>query len=387
MNELLIKRRESYLDYLAQILTKEQHEKACSYLRKLSEYDLSQFLIELELKSKQYEPLSDKERLRIFRQIEDKHFQGKYDPAFLYQKTKLMSEEDKKPYFSIINNSHVKDYIHLTGKEDRFLIDLWEGKQNWNINVENGETRGIIHIPSDLFFAKTIPLTDCVIEIDESKDLPNGKIAKARVICFPNYIELIDKANTEQSENMFEVGLIVIYQNEIPICFSVFGICRGIDSLIHKMPFGLFPQVTLTNPNQTYQLNSLVVSFLETWYGLQIALLHPDVKEVFKNPHRVSEETTNKKDYKKKKRFVRYVRKHFITLQDLEEHAHTKEAESKYKRKCLVWYVIGHWRTYKNGTKTFIQPHWKGVLRNIKKETDVEPRKRSLVYEDGTCIG
>jgi hypothetical protein len=78
------------------------------------------------------------------------------------------------------------------------------------------------------------------------------------------------------------------------------------------------------------------------------------------------------------------VRKHFLNIADMEECAHTKEAEKTYHRKCLVWHVIGHWRTYKNGTKIFIQPYWKGVLRKVKKACDVEPRSRELSYDKKT---
>ena len=57
-------------------------------------------------------------------------------------------------------------------------------------------------------------------------------------------------------------------------------------------------------------------------------------------------------------------------LLDGAESTFSYDDHKKINRKCLCWYVIGHWREYKNGNKIFIQGYWKGALRNAKKNYD-----------------
>ena len=357
--------RESYLQSLSQFLNRDQYERACKDLRGLSEKDFIQFWSEMLANTKDYSKASMKERFMAVKKIKEKTSPNEVS-ASMFLPIEFY-DEDKNDYFlNLINSHYVQDYIHLTGAEDRFLIDLWEGKQNWDIDVEKGETRGIVYIPSDLFFAKTIPLKDCVIEIDETALFQNGKVCKARIIVFDDYEKLVEAAEREQSEDAFNVAIFIAYQDDEPIWFKVFAVCRGVDNLVAHTCFGKFPNVVFYREDMRYALEQLSISFLETWYGIQIALLHPDVKDVFKNPQRFIENKSSDKVQKKKRRVVRYIRKHYITLTELETYANTKEAEKKYKRKCLVWHVIGHWRTYKNGTKVFIKPYWKGVLRKVK---------------------
>ena len=47
----------------------------------------------------------------------------------------------------------------------------------------------------------------------------------------------------------------------------------------------------------------------------------------------------------------------------------------EYERHTLVWYVIGHWRNYGSGKRVFIQPYWKGALRNLKMSLDGRDRE------------
>ena len=48
----------------------------------------------------------------------------------------------------------------------------------------------------------------------------------------------------------------------------------------------------------------------------------------------------------------------------------------------MLWYVAGHWRTYKDGRKIFIKPHWKGPLRDSKNKIGIETRERVIPIEE-----
>ena len=103
-------------------------------------------------------------------------------------------------------------------------------------------------------------------------------------------------------------------------------------------------------------------TFMSTWYGVQIAHLHPQVKEVFQNPARVHVEAKQAK-VKQKRRKVKYIKRHVISIDALNRIATDGETTN---RKCLAWYVTGHWRTYKDGKKVFVNPYWKGAVRGLK---------------------
>lgn len=128
---------------------------------------------------------------------------------------------------------------------------------------------------------------------------------------------------------------------------------------------------------------------LKIWYSTQICLLHPVVKEVFtkgKNKTIVQPQKPVKKGKKKKPTKIKYVKIHTLKSDDFDEFFNKPDntTDRNYNRTALIWYVTGHWRTYKNtGKRVFIEGYWKGALRDTKK---VEPRKRELVLsnnEDG----
>ena len=91
----------------------------------------------------------------------------------------------------------------------------------------------------------------------------------------------------------------------------------------------------------------------------------------------VVDESENKKSDKKgKKKPLRYIKRHILNAEELKKRIH---GENNFQRHTLVWYVIGHWRKYADGRKIFIQPYWKGALRELK---NGEIREREIVQEE-----
>ena len=128
------------------------------------------------------------------------------------------------------------------------------------------------------------------------------------------------------------------------------------------------------NPNTRKELEIMRSTLLADWYGIQLALLHPSVKEVFSNPKitKVHERIGTGKD---RKRRTRYVRTHTINEGDIK--AKNSLGNSHIHRKTLAWWVIGHQRHYKNGKTRFINGYWKGPLREAKRNFD-EGRDRII---------
>lgn len=274
-----------------------------------------------------------------------------------------------------INSSHPSDYISLTSKEDDFLIDLWE------------TTKENVTIPSDLFFAKTSPLKDCIISVDE-RDI-GGIVCKYRVVVFDDYESTVDVVKQNKIGGVVGAVYQIIDQEGlnidkaffIPIAIEHGANCLGSPSV------GYFNRQIAEYCLKDYtegKIGQLVISLMETWYGIQIALLHPAVRDVFKYPQ-ISKEPSEPKSRSKRQRKTKYIRKHFLTVDKLEAVSNSHETR-KINRKCLAWYVIGHWRTYKNGTTTFIMPYWKGVLRHIKQNVDGDMRQREINFEWDSSI-
>jgi hypothetical protein len=282
----------------------------------------------------------------------------------------VISDEEADRVWKRIIASRPSDEIKLTGDEDSRLIKLWEkGTED-------------VSIPSDLFFANTIPLLDCRIIVDETCR-ENGHVVPYRVVVFPDYAELIQLAEENEPVN---VGAIVNNPVIGPCCFTPFYVVKGVDSIMfsgvgyHGVPEENIRKAQATMTMQ--DLSQMAISFLETWYGIQIALLHPTMREMFRHPKTAPDTKYLPVHSTKRKNRVKYIKVHIINSDEMNA---AMFGESKtYTRHALVWYVIGHWRTIKSGVKVFIKPCWKGPLRDVK--VTLAERERVIVQATGGAL-
>lgn len=269
-------------------------------------------------------------------------------------------------YVKMLDNSHPTDVIRLTHKSDTMLSDLW------SIPQQKATGQELVYIPSDLFFANTIPLLDCKIVIDETADIENGVVTEIRVKILPDFHDLLANSENEQDitvglAQLFIPNGYIVAPLDVRFGNKAIGIANGWVSQNGNI-------IDFPLPTEAYRWIWLC---LATWYGIQIALLHPTVRDVFRNPARIPTEKSNKKAKNHGKRPpVRYIKKHIITPNELEELVYGVSCSKSFRRKALIWYVIGHWRTYKNGRKVFIQPYWKGALRDTNKNRS---REREII--------
>lgn len=219
----------------------------------------------------------------------------------------------------------------------------------------NDDIDAVVDPPSDIIFANTVPIKDLQIQIDE-KSL-TGLIIKYRVII---HDELGDISEWDDEKR---VGYLII---EVPLPGNYFicslSVKKGYDYIYFDRAY---MSKAITTDIPIVGLNG----YMNTWYAIQIALLHPDIKEVFQRPMKVPVHNRRTKSVNKRK--TQYIKVHRVDIDDIEKITHEK---GTINRKCLVWYVIGHWREYKNGKKVFIQGYWKGKLRNIKMNIDERER-------------
>ena len=280
-----------------------------------------------------------------------------------YYIDKRMSDE----LFEMTKQSSPSDIIKLSHEADESLQRLWmHGRKDSTI-------------PSDILFSSSVPLLDCKILIDET-DKEEGENLLYRIVIFPDYEQVIRNCD---ENNISLVGAILFYDVvDDVILYRFICVVKGIDWLnltdiyLHcnsKEKYEFLMSYPIINLNK---INKLSAMCLQTWYGIQIALLHPTVKDVFRNPKidRVYDQTSRNAKNANRKRITRYVKTHVLNAEDIKS---ASCGGKEYNRHTLVWYVIGHWRTLKDGRKIFVKPCWKGPLRELKHNLD--DRERVIV--------
>ena len=118
------------------------------------------------------------------------------------------------------------------------------------------------------------------------------------------------------------------------------------------------------------KLGAVFDTTLRFWYGVQIALLHPRLKGLFRSPKtEIIYDPNSVYPGTTKRRSTRYVRHYYIQPEDIEARLGEKTSRS-ISRKTPCWFVIGHYRNYKSGKRVFIPGYWKGPRREEKRNLD-----------------
>lgn len=259
-------------------------------------------------------------------------------------------------------------------------------KGMWVRNTANDADSEFTLVPSDILVADTIPLKtvkfsfeawcceggyfDCEVSV-KNADFVSTERCRAAPAC-GNFLFITFRKIWGQSDLN---ATAFAYNGENFLTVGHVGYSDG-DGLKESIKNVLKDGGAIDDFEFTAR--KVINEALSYWYSIQIALLNPTLKAVFSNP-RVERVVDHKrlKNGKQGKRVVRYVR-HFIVNEDAL--AAIKGEREKRKYSCKAWYVIGHWRTYRDGRKVFIQPYWKGELRYLKSAS--ESRERKIVIKD-----
>ena len=286
-----------------------------------------------------------------------------------FMKNKLV-EKQKKEYSPI-----AKRILNESNVSDKVDISTWD-YDDWKIFHEMYKFEK--EVPADLLFSKTLPIKDILI-IEDSQ--------KFRVTIMDDYAEKID-AMKENAEKPLIIGAIEYFTEGDRVSFRcVFAmvLLYGIDKIMLQYCGENEKEVLLQNFGvDPYYENSEsleeLISYgaLSDWYFIQLNLLNPATKVLFSNPTIMRVPVKNKPSTGKQKRKCRYVKTYTIKGCDIKKHFY--DSNNKINRKCLCWYVIGHWREYKTGQKIFIQGYWKGALKETKRNYD-DVRERIIGAE------
>lgn len=266
---------------------------------------------------------------------------------------------------NILESSSPSDYISFT-KDTKEWLQTY-AKNNLGLDyISDIDAR----IPNDIFIANTIPLPDfcfvMTIYDGEYKHITDEFII--RFIVYKNKLFMVF-GNTKQGKLITAVTLIEVNEGYLEIDNSIMY-CNHPNDLEFQENRYKAAVKTMTLALANYMLIE--------WYTVQVLLLHPVIKERLfvqgnkeklrtNNSEIIGNANSSKKSRKRKAKYVRY--------KSLDESLF--KSEIIRKRHTLCWYVIGHYRHYKNGSKTFVHGYWKGPLRELKKNLD-EGRERIL---------
>ena len=274
------------------------------------------------------------------------------------------------------------DEIIISDSECKKLRRLWDKT-----------TKQVDYIPTDIIFSRTIPIRNMKIKIKDCKmkesiDGNGDYVFQVSIIEDLDHIAKYIQEEDYASEYALCIGLCVFYYADnktlvFPIC-----VMKGSNNIELSRP-------AMIKNGQFYFLDEAaigmedgeIISFFNMlmgqWYSIELALLHPVIKEIFANPKskRVfDKDAKNNNKNKKKKSITRNVKYRVInngTYDDLIN-------KRGYTRHTLAWHVKGFWRTnHTTGKQTYVDGFWKGELRHLKQNTN-GAKKRVIAAKDTT---
>lgn len=239
-----------------------------------------------------------------------------------------------------------------------------------------------IRVEAGLLISDTVPISDIEIEISGKNVVP----IEARIVVYP---EFSDHFNEVKGEEAFVLALVMTLsakRDEKQVLVPVFANTTGelvvlgsMYWLVDKEGRDISSHHKLSSEDVVHTLTS---ECLRWWYFIQTSLTNPPIRDRFASYGYLEARQRKSTGNKKKRNPVKYVKVH---IYDPERLGIIKKSESGRTYTCLAWYVIGHWREYKNGRKVFIKPYWKGTMRNSVGEAGDVSRNR-VVAQIGEAI-
>ncbi len=288
----------------------------------------------------------------------------------------ILPENLQNDIWTQLNNSHISDSVHLADSQREILRKFW-----YNDNIPNEQ------IPADIIIQNTIPIPDIEIVYHLKDTALQIKLKmNARITIFPEKILAApDAENSIYIIGAVTLGAIVGKYTDLDETIVPIVLRDNDDNIkIYTSVINTYKKNNTTKTERLTEANLHLTSMiLQSWYGIQISLLHPVIKNIFSHGKPIAryDKTNKNKVVKNKRKRITYnVSTHYINDGTLENLLQTKNHK---EFTTLAWYVIGHWRHYKNGKKTFIQGYWKGPLREMKQNLDTGRDRKIISISEG----
>ena len=304
-----------------------------------------------------------------------------------------------------------KESIHLNVETMNKLLDFIPTGDNsvpYSKMARANKDLKPFKVKGDIIMAGTIPSKDLIMSLTMS----NGeKLTAQFLVCDPETI--LDQLKNHPATPAI-AGVVKIvpdlasYKLRKDIA-ELIEMGRGVDFFIrinHNLEIDWFPGISvkkkmfdlfsdnfnnvkdvMAREVKKWRLDLLhnLIKFRDMaillWYGLQLALLNPVIKERVKRETVPYEDTKRRTSKSGKKAPKKYVKR--IILGDIDIPI---GKSSSHEMKESFWWVSGHMRNQKvkDGHKLiFIQGYWKGPLRETAEKLYDAPRERELIIDGG----
>lgn len=275
-----------------------------------------------------------------------------------------------------IGASNIRDAV---GVSDNIIFNSYDEAEKFMEQVLPEPIK--YEIPADLLIAGTVPILNIQVTVRNFFVDSAIKDLTFRVIIEEDYRNRLIKADNDKERTILAGAIVLKITADDWIIFPLI-----MDTEKNYMyiwtSYTYYSETKDTKnyvdmPDKQIKAYSDIVdnAVFSLWYAVQIALLHPVTKMVF-SAKGVEVSTKYKGKGKNRKQIVKYIKRHIVEMGNLP----VSKTNRQFERKTLAWYVIGHYREYKDGKRIFVKPYWKGEMRELKKA--VEQRERKIVTED-----
>lgn len=271
----------------------------------------------------------------------------------------VLTDEYTKELLDDLTDVYPTDRVCLTEDVLSELKQFWHGKDSTEMDY---------FMPSDIFFAQQVSILD--MEIFLTKVVDDVPVTyESRVCIYEDYSEILQQVSDGDLKTapMGYLDIRIPSMNDAGLVLQ-FGVLDGLDVVLlddRCALYGFLSEDVKADFVENMLLEDLVTlctKHLQTWYTIQMTLLHPVVCELMQHG-RTTKDKRRRLLGKKVLHLNRKLKVSDITMdmvQDIRQ-------KNPVIRKTMAWYVMGHWRNYKSGKMTFIAPYWKGPLKDMKK--------------------
>lgn len=268
----------------------------------------------------------------------------------------------------ILLQSNPSDYVIWNDKSGEIIGDFLTKIGIMNGTDDDHKLWMNEGVPADIVIDDTVSLNDFVLQAYIYKDDSATELYGIFSIRLLLYNEKLYIAIHDSYHNHIFVMTASVHSHKFKIDTDI--VYTSIDLNRPQLDIEALNFATRFN----FRMSNVILVF---WYGINVMMLNPEIKDFAFSETRKAKAPKNKIIQGKQERNQRKRKAKYVKYKYLNNDILTSE-KSPLVRKTLCWYVIGHYRTYKKtGKRIWIKGYWKGPMRKAHKNFD-EGRERIL---------
>ena len=178
-----------------------------------------------------------------------------------------LNANNNKEFWKLSERSMPTDEVCISIEQTNILLKL----------LRNAEDDKVTPF-ADLYLSNSIPKMDIAIIFDEAL---SNTISKIRVYMFEEPIRM--------SKDLEVIGMMILRERIIGIDIGIYlALSEDKKYYVFYNDFAYRgSKADLIKPNREDVISKYITKLLETWYLIQLAFLHPTVKNIFNHPKKI----------------------------------------------------------------------------------------------------